>query len=130
MQTIHNYYEVLGIPRDATGEEIKKTFRRLARQFHPDVNPGNKTAEETFKDINEAYDILSDEIKRADYDQQLFGKGRRKTKQTPLVILMAALQIIARKKILGNLKIMLPVQQNAPKSLLLSVPTVETLKPN
>jgi curved DNA-binding protein len=77
-QQLRNYYEILGVSRDASGEEIKKTFRKLARQYHPDVNPGDKTAEEKFKDINEAYDILSDETKRADYDKLLFGKQKRK----------------------------------------------------
>jgi curved DNA-binding protein len=77
-QQLRNYYEILGLSRDASGEEIKKTFRRLARQYHPDVNPGDKAAEEKFKDINEAYDILSDENKRADYDKLLFGKQRRR----------------------------------------------------
>lgn len=77
MQQLRNYYEVLGVAKDASNEEIKKTFRRLARLYHPDVNPGNKTAEEKFKDINEAYDVLSDESKRADYDKLLFGKQKR-----------------------------------------------------
>ena len=56
-------------PRDASNEEIKKVYRRLARQYHPDLNPGNKEAEEKFKDIGEAYEILSDQTKRAQYDQ-------------------------------------------------------------
>jgi curved DNA-binding protein len=77
MQQVRNYYQTLGVPRDVTNEEIKKTFRKLARQYHPDVNPNNKLAEEKFKDINEAYDILSDENKRADYDSLLFGKSKR-----------------------------------------------------
>lgn len=77
-QQLRNYYEILGIAKDASSEEIKKTFRRLARLYHPDVNPANKTAEEKFKDINEAYDILSDENKRADYDKLLFGKQKRR----------------------------------------------------
>lgn len=69
MQNFRNYYQILGISRDATVDEIKKAYRRLARQYHPDVNPGNKAAEEQFKDINEAYDILSDVDKRSEYDQ-------------------------------------------------------------
>lgn len=76
MQQVRNYYQILGVPRDASNEEIKKTFRKLARLYHPDVNPNNKLAEEKFKDINEAYDILSDEVTRADYDGLLFGKRK------------------------------------------------------
>lgn len=71
-----NYYGILGVPRDATNEEIKKSFRKLARQFHPDVNPGDKQAEEKFKDINEAYDVLSDEIRRTEFDREFFGRTR------------------------------------------------------
>lgn len=69
MQNFRNYYEILGVPRDATVEEIKKVYRRLARQYHPDLNPGNKAAEEKFKDVGEAYEVLSDISKRAQYDQ-------------------------------------------------------------
>ncbi len=69
MQNFRNYYQILDISKDASLDEIKKAYRRLARQFHPDVNPGNKEAEEKFKDINEAYDILSDLEKRAQYDK-------------------------------------------------------------
>ncbi|MGB7712560.1 MAG: J domain-containing protein [Microcoleus sp.] len=69
MQNFRNYYQILGVPRDASADEIKKAYRRLARQLHPDVNPGNKSAEDRFKDINEAYDVLSDLDKRAQYDQ-------------------------------------------------------------
>ncbi|MBD2092295.1 J domain-containing protein [Microcoleus sp. FACHB-1515] len=69
MQNFRNYYEILGVPRDATAEEIKKVYRKLARQYHPDLNPGNKAAEEKFKDVNEAYEVLSDTGKRAQYDQ-------------------------------------------------------------
>lgn len=78
MQQLRNYYQVLGVPKDATSEEIKKSFRRLARQYHPDMNPNNKGAEEKFKAINEAYDVLSDEVKRTEYDSQFFGRGKRK----------------------------------------------------
>jgi molecular chaperone DnaJ len=64
-----DYYSVLGVKRDAKPEEIKKAYRRLARKYHPDVNPGDKAAEERFKEIQEAYDILSDEKKRKIYDK-------------------------------------------------------------
>ena len=69
MQNFRNYYEILGVPTEASSEEIKKVFRRLARQYHPDLNPGDKAAEEKFKDIGEAYEVLSDPNKRAQYDQ-------------------------------------------------------------
>lgn len=63
-----NYYEILGISKTATADEIKKAYRNLAFKYHPDRNSGDKVAEEKFKEINEAYDVLSDEKKRADYD--------------------------------------------------------------
>lgn len=69
MQNFRNYYDILGVPRNASGEDIKKAYRRLARQYHPDLNPGDKSAEERFKDIGEAYDVLSDTGKRAQYDR-------------------------------------------------------------
>ena len=64
-----DYYEVLGVPRNASDEDIKKAFRQLARKYHPDLNPGNKGAEEQFKEINEAFQVLSDPQKKAQYDQ-------------------------------------------------------------
>lgn len=68
-----NYYEVLGVDRSASADDIKKAYRRLAMKYHPDRNPGDKTAEEKFKQIGEAYAVLSDEQKRAAYDR--FGKA-------------------------------------------------------
>jgi len=64
-----DYYDVLGVARTATEDDIRKAYRKLARKHHPDVNPGDKSAEETFKDINEAYEVLSDPEKRKRYDQ-------------------------------------------------------------
>ncbi|BAC91055.1 DnaJ C-terminal domain-containing protein [Gloeobacter violaceus] len=64
-----DYYEILGVPKSADEQQIKSTYRKLARQFHPDLNPGDKQAEEKFKTISEAYEVLSDPSKRSRYDQ-------------------------------------------------------------
>src|SRR6187431_925787 len=64
-----DYYEVLGVNRDAAADDIKKAYRKLAVKHHPDKNPGDKSAEEKFKELSEAYEALSDPQKRAAYDQ-------------------------------------------------------------
>src|SRR3954447_24586095 len=64
-----DYYEVLDVARDATPEAIKKAYRGMGRKYHPDVNPGDKTAEKSFQQVQQAYDILSDAEKRALYDR-------------------------------------------------------------
>lgn len=64
-----DYYETLGVRREAASEEIRKSYRKLARKYHPDLNPGDKTAEERFKNVQEAYEVLSDPKKRQMYDQ-------------------------------------------------------------
>jgi molecular chaperone DnaJ len=72
-----DYYKSLGVPKDATAPEIKKAYRKLARQYHPDANKGDSKAEEKFKEISEAYDVLSDAKTRKEYDEArtLFGSG-------------------------------------------------------
>ena len=80
MPQVRNYYEMLGVDKNAPSNEIKRAYRTLAIKYHPDRNLGNKAAEEKFKDINEAYEILSDQTRRVQYDQSLkpksfFGRG-------------------------------------------------------
>ncbi|MDY7230687.1 molecular chaperone DnaJ [Hyalangium rubrum] len=71
-----DYYQILEVPRTASAEDIKKSFRKLARKYHPDVNPGNKSAEERFKQLNSAFEVLSDPSKRKLYDE--FGEDAAK----------------------------------------------------
>src|ERR1700759_1703514 len=67
--TKKDYYEILGVKKSASADDIRKAFRKLARKYHPDVNPGDKSAEEKFKTLSEANDVLSDPKKRKIYDQ-------------------------------------------------------------
>ncbi len=64
-----DYYEILGVSKSSSADEIKKAYRKVAMQFHPDRNPGDKEAEEKFKEAAEAYEVLSDQDKRAQYDR-------------------------------------------------------------
>ena len=73
--TYMTYYEILEVKQDAGFDEIKSKYRKLAMKYHPDRNPGNKEAEEKFKQITEAYEILGDAEKRKDYDKKPFNKG-------------------------------------------------------
>src|SRR5580765_3626721 len=75
----HDYYKTLGVERSASDAEIKKAYRKLARQHHPDINPGNKAAETKFKEITEAYEVLSDKDKREKYDR--FGRDWQRYQQ-------------------------------------------------
>src|SRR5437868_15289535 len=70
--TKQDYYELLSVPRKASAKDIRAAFRKLARKYHPDLNPGDKSAEEKFKQLQEAYDVLSDSKKRQMYDQHGF----------------------------------------------------------
>ena len=75
-----DYYKVLGVDKNADEKEIKKAYRRLARQYHPDMNPGDKAAEARFKEINEAHEVLSDAEKRRKYDE--LGQNYQRWQQT------------------------------------------------
>ncbi len=85
MQNFKDYYSILGISKQASSDEIKQAYRKLARKYHPDVNPDNPEAEEKFKDVSEAYEILSDTNKRKQYDQfgQYYQQGGFRPKANP-----------------------------------------------
>ena len=82
------YYQMLGVSQDADSTTIKNAFRKLAKKYHPDINPGNAEAEKMFKDVNEAYSVLSDDGKRAKYDRDLaegvngFGQAQSRSNQS------------------------------------------------
>ena len=78
-----DFYAALGVTKDATADEIKKAYRKLAREYHPDANPGDAKAEERFKEISEAYDVLSDDAKRKEYDEVRRVRRRRRRFRVP-----------------------------------------------
>ena len=86
---VKDYYSLLGIPKDAPDKDVKSAYRRLARKYHPDVNPGDKAAEARFKEINEAFEVLSDPDKRRKFDQygsdfenaEAFARARQQSQQ-------------------------------------------------
>ena len=82
-----DYYEILGVPRDVSDEDLKKAYRKLVLQYHPDRNPGVKTAEEKIREINAAYEVVGDPEKRRAYDRLRFGDEVRDETPDPGVIL-------------------------------------------
>ena len=78
-----NYYNILGVPRGAAPEDIKRAYRRLAMKFHPDHNPGVASAHAKFQQILEAYSVLSDSVRRAEYDRGLRGEKPESPRQEP-----------------------------------------------
>jgi DnaJ-class molecular chaperone len=81
MQIMNDYYKILQVSKTSTQDEIKKSYRKLAKKFHPDVNKDNAKAAEIFKKISEAYATLSDENKKASYDSKMFGSSQSSNKE-------------------------------------------------
>jgi len=134
-----DYYEILGVDRGASDAEIKKAYRKLAKQYHPDMNPGDKAAEAKFKEINEAYEVLSDPQKRARYDQfghsafdpnGFGGGGFGGDLPVDLAILILAdLEIFLKRFSEVDLEPELPVQEEGLRRVrILSIPWKSHLK--
>lgn len=92
---MRRYYELLGISSDASPEEIRVAYRKLARKYHPDANPGDKGAESKFKEITEAYEILSDPSKRMDYMAQGYAYGSSRTVNSAYDLLSIFLDMVS-----------------------------------
>ena len=94
-----DYYEVLGVSKGASADEIKKAYRKMAIKYHPDKNPGDKEAEEKFKEAAEAYDVLSDADKRARYDKFGHSMGPQKDSAVPAVAAVSTVVAACRWRI-------------------------------